>query len=79
MLIVRGSDEETAKHFELDVETTKEALSKAREILFEERLKRPKPHLDTKMVTSWNGKSYISLVAFNEKVDWDSKKGDGVR
>ena len=55
VLIVRGSDEETAKHFELDVETTKEALSKACEILFEERLKRPKPHLDTKMVTSWNG------------------------
>jgi uncharacterized protein YyaL (SSP411 family) len=55
VLIVRGNVEETAKHFELEVGATKEALSKACEILFEERLKRPKPHLDTKMVTSWNG------------------------
>ena len=58
VLIVRGNVEETAKHFELEVDSTKEALSKACEILFEERLKRPKPHLDTKMVTSWNGRMY---------------------
>lgn len=55
VLIARGSIEETAKHVEMDLETTKEALHKACELLFEERLKRPKPHLDTKMVTSWNG------------------------
>lgn len=55
VLIVRKSVEETAKHFELDESTVRNSLCKAREILFEERLKRPKPHLDSKMVTSWNG------------------------
>ena len=61
VLIVRESIEETAKHFDLNVDVIKGALSKGREILFEERLTRPKPHLDTKMVTSWNG-WWTSLV-----------------
>jgi len=32
-----------------------EEIERAREILFEERLKRPMPHLDDKILTSWNG------------------------
>lgn len=64
VLIVRESVEKTAKHFELDVTTTEDALKKGCEILFEERLKRPKPHLDTKMVTSWNGMSCANDLAF---------------
>ncbi|XP_046854555.1 spermatogenesis-associated protein 20-like isoform X2 [Xenia sp. Carnegie-2017] len=61
VLIVRKSVEETAKHFELDESTVRNSLCRAREILFEERLKRPKPHLDSKMVTSWNG---LMIAAF---------------
>ncbi|XP_071796859.1 spermatogenesis-associated protein 20-like [Asterias amurensis] len=55
VLIVRGSLGVTAKFFKLDETSTERALSKAREILYKERLKRPKPHLDDKVLTSWNG------------------------
>ncbi|XP_068761701.1 spermatogenesis-associated protein 20-like isoform X1 [Montipora capricornis] len=55
VLIVRGSLQETARSFHMDESTVKEQLVRAREILFEERRKRPPPHLDTKMITAWNG------------------------
>ncbi|XP_038064330.1 spermatogenesis-associated protein 20-like [Patiria miniata] len=55
VLIVRGSLAITANSFNLDEALTERALSKAREILYNERLKRPKPHLDDKVLTSWNG------------------------
>lgn len=56
VLIVHQSLKETGEKFGLDVETTKAVLAEARKILFEARLKRPKPHLDNKMITAWNGK-----------------------
>ncbi len=35
-------------------EADREAIDRAKHILFEARCKRPKPHLDTKILTSWN-------------------------
>ena len=36
-------------------EGLKALLETAREKLFQERCKRPPPHLDIKMITAWNG------------------------
>ncbi|XP_072397894.1 spermatogenesis-associated protein 20 [Diabrotica undecimpunctata] len=50
-----GSYESTASKFGTTVEKVKEILEKCHEILYVERQKRPKPHVDTKILTSWNG------------------------
>ena len=55
VLVVFGSNEETAEKFNITVDKVKHIVSKCTQNLYEERLKRPKPHVDTKMVTSWNG------------------------
>ncbi|XP_067672484.1 spermatogenesis-associated protein 20-like [Haliotis asinina] len=55
VLIVRDDIEKVAEVFNLSVETAEEVLQKCRDVLFNVRLKRPKPHLDNKMVAAWNG------------------------
>lgn len=56
VLINFGSIEETAEHFKLKADEIEALLKEALEILFAERSKRPRPHLDDKIVTAWNGK-----------------------
>ncbi|XP_077980427.1 spermatogenesis-associated protein 20-like [Glandiceps talaboti] len=55
VLIIRGEIEDTASVCKVDVTTARDALTKCRDILYRERQKRPKPHLDNKMITAWNG------------------------
>ena len=55
VLIVFSHEEETAKHFGLTVGVVQEVLAEGRKRLHQERQKRPRPHLDDKMLTSWNG------------------------
>lgn len=55
VLVVFGSLEETSEKFGLTIVQLKEILAKCHKILYEERQNRPKPHVDTKIVTSWNG------------------------
>ncbi|XP_076453674.1 spermatogenesis-associated protein 20-like [Babylonia areolata] len=55
VLMVKGSVEQTAHHFGLQSEVVNAALQKCRQTLFERRLQRPKPHLDNKMISAWNG------------------------
>src|SRR5204862_3560172 len=50
-----GSIAATAKHFGKDEGEAREILGKARETLFALRAKRPRPHLDDKIITAWNG------------------------
>lgn len=57
VLIEFRSKENTAKKYGISVENVKKELEIAKSILFEARLKRPRPHLDNKIITSWNGKS----------------------
>lgn len=55
VLIVRYSVELTAAHFGISVEKVNELLASARAKMAEVRKSRPRPHLDTKMLASWNG------------------------
>jgi uncharacterized protein YyaL (SSP411 family) len=47
--------EDTALHFDRPVEEIRAALDRAGETLRAARAKRPRPHLDDKVLTSWNG------------------------
>ncbi|CAG2215539.1 Spermatogenesis-associated protein 20,Uncharacterized protein B0495.5 [Mytilus edulis] len=55
VLIVKGSVGQTADKFTIGVDKTKQILEQCRQVLYENRLKRPKPHLDTKILSAWNG------------------------
>jgi len=46
---------ETARHFKKTVAEVREILAKSRETLLPLRAKRPRPHLDDKIITAWNG------------------------
>ncbi|XP_020795386.2 LOW QUALITY PROTEIN: spermatogenesis-associated protein 20 [Boleophthalmus pectinirostris] len=55
VLIVRYSQELTAAHFGVSVKRLNELLATARAKMADVRKSRPRPHLDTKMLASWNG------------------------
>ncbi|CAI5765940.1 spermatogenesis-associated protein 20 isoform X1 [Podarcis lilfordi] len=55
VLIVQYSLELTAARFGLQLEQLKTLLAKGKEKLSKARGLRPRPHLDTKMLASWNG------------------------
>jgi uncharacterized protein YyaL (SSP411 family) len=55
ILIELGSVAATAKHFGKDEADVRQLLAKACEALFALRAKRPRPHLDDKIITAWNG------------------------
>ncbi|XP_015590686.1 spermatogenesis-associated protein 20 isoform X2 [Cephus cinctus] len=55
VLIIYGSLIETAEHFGCSSEEIEKYLKESRAILFEHRSKRPRPHLDDKIITAWNG------------------------
>lgn len=61
VLIVRYSVELTAARFGIGVEKVNELLASARTKMAAVRKGRPRPHLDTKMLASWNG---LMLSAF---------------
>ena len=46
---------ETAKHFKKEEGEVREILAKSRATLLSLRAKRPRPHLDDKIITAWNG------------------------
>ncbi len=55
ILYVAKTLEETAAQFDTTVERVDAVLRAARQKLFEARRMRPRPHLDDKVITSWNG------------------------
>jgi uncharacterized protein len=55
ILIQRDSYENAAKRFGKNTEEFNRVIQSAKEKLFEARLKRPRPHLDDKVLTAWNG------------------------
>src|SRR5262249_2158655 len=55
ILIERPAIAETAKHFRKTEEEIGKLLTQCREKLFSIRSKRPRPHLDDKIIAAWNG------------------------
>ena len=55
ILIERHMIPETAKHFRKAAEEIGKLLAQSREKLFSIRAKRPRPHLDDKIIAGWNG------------------------
>ncbi|KAH0908333.1 hypothetical protein HID58_031654 [Brassica napus] len=67
VLIERNELSAMASKFGLSVEKYQEILGECRRKLFDVRLKRPKPHLDDKVIVSWNG-LVISALARASKI-----------
>ncbi|KAL8151421.1 hypothetical protein V2J09_021229, partial [Rumex salicifolius] len=61
VLIERNSTEAMAKKYGMPVEKYLEILGKCKRKLFEVRSERPHPHLDDKVIVSWNG---LAISAF---------------
>ncbi|MCH8905071.1 MAG: thioredoxin domain-containing protein, partial [Bacteroidetes bacterium] len=74
--------EETATKFGVSVEEIADQLNKSREILFEEREKRVNPHLDDKILVSWNGYMISAFakayqIFFNEEYLMAARRAAG--
>ncbi|MEY2506910.1 MAG: hypothetical protein QOH01_1239 [Verrucomicrobiota bacterium] len=61
ILIELGNVAATAKHFGKSEAEARQLLGTARQTLFDVRAKRPRPHLDDKIITAWNG---LMILAF---------------
>src|SRR5213080_1710623 len=55
ILIERHTIAETAQHFQKREDAVRDLLKQSREKLFAVRSKRPRPHLDDKIIAAWNG------------------------
>ncbi len=55
ILIQRLALEEAAAQFNIKPDTLAQELETSRKKLFQHREKRPRPHLDDKIITAWNG------------------------
>jgi uncharacterized protein YyaL (SSP411 family) len=55
ILIERHTIAETAKQYKKSEDEVRQSLARSREKLFSIRAKRPRPHLDDKIIAAWNG------------------------
>ncbi|HEV8185524.1 MAG TPA: thioredoxin domain-containing protein, partial [Chthoniobacterales bacterium] len=69
ILIQRHPIGETAKKFGLTEEKTEQLLTESRKILFDARAKRPRPHLDDKILTAWNGLMISAFARASQVLD----------
>jgi uncharacterized protein len=61
LLYVASSIEEVSERTSISRDEVDASLQRSRMVLFQERLSRPRPHLDDKVLTGWNG---LMLAAF---------------
>jgi uncharacterized protein len=70
LLYIAQSIEEVAVRTGGDVERVMHVLRRARKILFDARSSRPRPHLDDKVITAWNGLMIAAMArAARQMVD----------
>ncbi|XP_038211974.1 spermatogenesis-associated protein 20 isoform X2 [Zerene cesonia] len=62
VFIIYGTEEEAIEKFGLTKEQFKEVINECKEILFKYQQSRPRPHLDTKILCSWNGLMIAGLA-----------------
>ncbi|MBV9499633.1 MAG: thioredoxin domain-containing protein [Acidobacteriaceae bacterium] len=62
ILFAATPDEEIAQCHGLPLSAVRESLERSSKILFEARSKRPRPHLDNKVLTAWNALSISALA-----------------
>jgi uncharacterized protein len=62
ILILRHSAAEAGEHFKRTEESVEQSLARSRRVLFDVRSKRPRPHLDDKILAAWNG---LMISAFS--------------
>jgi hypothetical protein len=68
-LIERMSVADAAKFFKKDESEIAKSLADSRKKLFDERAKRPRPHLDDKIITAWNGLMISAFARASQLLD----------
>ena len=63
------SAKKTADFFKKTSEEVQDILARGRKTLFEARAKRPRPHLDDKVITAWNGLMISGLARAGATLD----------
>ncbi|CAK1547268.1 unnamed protein product [Leptosia nina] len=79
VLIVYGSEEETMEKFNLSREEFRKVIAECREILRAAQQKRPRPHLDTKLLCSWNGLMISGLARAGQGLEEKSYVDDAIK
>ncbi len=69
ILIQRHDLVDTAKKFGLTKEKTEQLLAQSTRLLFDARVKRPRPALDDKIVTAWNGLMISAFARASQVLD----------
>jgi len=69
ILIERHTMAETAHHFKKSEEEVRQSLGRSREKLLSIRAKRPRPHLDDKIISAWNGLMISSYARAAQLLD----------
>jgi hypothetical protein len=69
ILYAAHSLENTAQHFKKTADAVENILKKSREKLLSARNQRPRPHLDDKVITSWNGLMISALAKGYQVLD----------
>ncbi len=72
VLFEAHSAEQVAKGLGLSTSEVRQRREKARQLLFEARRKRPRPFLDDKILTSWNGLMITALARASQVLEDDS-------
>lgn len=67
ILYIAHNVEETASHFKKSTAEIEKVIKNSKEKIFVARSKRPRPHLDDKILADWNG-LMISVLSFGSRV-----------